>query len=211
MFKITKNIPLQQLNAINPSLSSEGCFFAAIEGAKVLWRHVKGIQQVAPVDVSQLDYKKADICKELIKQHRQNKSTITDANALFTYLTGLPNDSIMIVENSEGDHAFNLYKTRIGKILLIDCDRKVIFSISNAADLIHSIPSWQDHNLDIKFDYLHFSIASSNEKVVCLKVSTISDTILKHEWTENEYLAKSQLQTDDERGFEDFKKYGYDD
>lgn len=211
MFKVTEIMPLQQLHAINPTLSSEGCFFAAIEGAKVLWRHVKHIEQTAPVDVSQLDYKKAGICKELIKQYRQDKSTINDANALFTHLAGVPNHAIMIVENAEGDHAFNLYKTNTGKVLLIDCDRNVIFSVSNAADLIHRIPGWQDNTQEIKFDYLHCAIVPHDEEVVSLKISTISDNILKHEWTQNEYLVKPQSQLDDESGFEDFKKYGYDD
>ena len=211
MFKVTETMPLQQLNAINPTLSSEGCFFAAIEGAKVLWRHVKRIDQPVPVDISQLDYNKAGICKELIKQYRQDKSTISDANAFFSYLTNLPNQSIMIAENSEGDHAFNLYKTNTGKILLIDCDRNAIFNVSNAADLIHRIPGWQDNTQEIKFDYLHCAIVPHDEEYVCLKISTMSDNILKHEWTQNEYLVKPQSQLEDESGFEDFKKYGYDD
>lgn len=145
------------------------------------------------IDIIQIKDNQFPIYKKLISNHSEQSIQVDSKEQYLLFLKTLPTLSVLIVEDTEGDHFYNVFKDYDGSMYIIDGDRQVYFKLNKEDDLVQKVPSWKEKdnffsysddlednraNKKEEFDYFYCSTKVDLDKSYLLKIRVIKSTIL---------------------------------
>lgn len=208
-YNINEELLAAIFNSINPNNREGECFWAALEGAKVLLNIKNGSDDIMPtLDISQILPGQDKACHEQIKAYRKEKIKFEAVEEFLDWLQKLESNTVMIVGNSEGDHSYNIFKTSNNMIWLIDSDRQTYFQITPEMKNLHfTISGWNADN-NGEFDYFKCEFTHNRDAGAAptLNVNIMADELLQSTYTPRLHSKKSEPQIQSQATIELQKK-----